>query len=179
MDHFVSVCACDYSLSEQITPAENRAVAFWQVTVLWCWHWLRDISSPVHFTPLITISVTLLLSQYHVSLANTHQNNKHRQTVVSSLLWREWKSKTDLHGKHAIFKYHFHNYLKIVLLSTVLFILNKKITATVWISWKHDQVTLHQNKKSFFLLHNGNENLWEMCLIVIKKCHNKNVFLLG
>lgn len=35
--------------------------------LLWCWHWLRDISLPVHFTPLMAIAVTLLLSQYQVS----------------------------------------------------------------------------------------------------------------
>ena len=64
-----------HSLSEQMTPAEKRAAAFWQLTALWRWQRLSAISSPEHFTPLITISVTLLLSQYHVSLTTS---NKHR-----------------------------------------------------------------------------------------------------
>lgn len=75
-----------HSLSEQMTPAANFAAAFWQLTVLWCWHWLRDISLPVHFTPLITISVTLLLSQYQVSLKGgsmtaNRQTYKDQETV--------------------------------------------------------------------------------------------------
>lgn len=81
----MSYCFC-HSLSEQMTPAENLAAAFWQLTVLWCWHWLRDISLPVHFTPLIIISVTLLLSQYHVSLDGVRQTDKHanrKQTQCS------------------------------------------------------------------------------------------------
>lgn len=69
-----------HSLSEQMTPAENFAADFWQLTVLWCWHWLSDISVPVHFTPLITISVTLLLSQYHVSLDSGFRKQTNRRT---------------------------------------------------------------------------------------------------
>lgn len=56
------------SLSEQMTPAAKRVPVFLQLTLVpWCWQWLRDISCPAHFTPLSTISVTLLASQYHVS----------------------------------------------------------------------------------------------------------------
>lgn len=79
-----------HSLSEQITPAANFAAALWQLTVLWYWHWLRAISFPMHFTPLITMSVTLLLSQYQVSLkrynktgtrAKTKKNKKHGASI--------------------------------------------------------------------------------------------------
>lgn len=56
------------SLSEQMTPAAKRVPVFLQFRLLpWCWQWLRDSSWPAHFTPLSTISVTLLASQYHVS----------------------------------------------------------------------------------------------------------------
>lgn len=56
------------SLSEQMTPAAKRVPVFLQFRLVpWCWQWLRDISWPAHFTPLSTISVTLLASQYHVS----------------------------------------------------------------------------------------------------------------
>lgn len=57
-----------HSLSEQMTPAAKRVPVFLQLRLLpWCWQWLRDISWPAHFTPLSTISVTLLASQYQVS----------------------------------------------------------------------------------------------------------------
>lgn len=51
-----------------MTPAAKRVPVFLQLRLApWCWQWLRDISWPAHFTPLMTISVTLLASQYHVS----------------------------------------------------------------------------------------------------------------
>ncbi len=80
----VSICRC-HSLSEQMIPAANLAADFWQLTVLWCWHWLRDISLPVHFTPLITISVTLLLSQYQVSLGGVRQQQTDEQTQTQCI----------------------------------------------------------------------------------------------
>lgn len=55
-------------LSEQMTPAAKRVSVFWQETLLSCWQWLSAISCPAHLTPLSTISVTLLVSQYQVSL---------------------------------------------------------------------------------------------------------------
>lgn len=69
-----------HSLSEQITPAANFAAALWQLTVLWYWHWLRAISFPMHFTPLITMSVTLLLSQYQVSLKRYNKTGTRAKT---------------------------------------------------------------------------------------------------
>lgn len=51
-----------------MTPAAKRVPVFLQLRLVpWCRQWLRDISWPAHFTPLSTISVTLLASQYHVS----------------------------------------------------------------------------------------------------------------
>lgn len=102
---FVGNICGRHSLSEQMTPAENFAADFWQLTVLWCWHWLSDISVPVHFTPLITISVTLLLSQYHVSLDSGFRKQTNRRTKKKySALIRKLKlqrvqccRKTDVH----------------------------------------------------------------------------------
>lgn len=89
-------CCCSNSLSEQMTPAANLAAAFWQLTVLWCWHWLRAISLPVHFTPLITISVTLLLSQYQVSLdikRRKKKTQKSKRTHWSELIIHTWSCR--------------------------------------------------------------------------------------
>lgn len=139
-----TMCVC-YSLSEQMTPAANRADVFWQVTVLWRWHWLRDISSPVHFTPLMTMSVKLLLSQYHVSLANVHEKHKQTNTdVMSSSAWRksygckfialtpaDWTGK-QTHIQPIKWKYDFP------LLPSYLYCVYATFTLTfdpTWLSW--------------------------------------------
>lgn len=63
-------------LSEQMTPAAKRVPVFRQETLLSCWQWLSVISCPAHLTPLSTISVTLLESQYQVSLETVQEEGK-------------------------------------------------------------------------------------------------------
>lgn len=72
-------------LSEQMTPAAKRVSVFWQETLLSCWQWLSAISCPAHLTPLSTISVTLLVSQYQVSL----------ETVQEEGDWNAWSAQPE------------------------------------------------------------------------------------